>query len=133
MKLFIPLLGLLVVSACSKQEAPPPHENASATGLPAPGAVALVTDRSLVCMVNDAYMGRPQIPVEVAGLTYYGCCEMCKTRLAREPATRSAVDPVSHRPVDKATAVIAVDHGGTVWYFENEANYASWSGRAAAK
>jgi len=36
---------------------------------------------SEVCMVNDRVMGKPQIPVEVEGKTYYGCCEGCKSRL----------------------------------------------------
>ena len=45
--------------------------------------VSRVPDANLVCMVNDRYMGVEQIPVQVEGRTYYGCCEMCKTRLAR--------------------------------------------------
>ena len=32
----------------------------------------------LVCMVNNAYMGMPQIAVPVNGKTYYGCCDMCE-------------------------------------------------------
>ncbi|HEY0370916.1 MAG TPA: hypothetical protein VGD79_02890, partial [Thermoanaerobaculia bacterium] len=35
-----------------------------------------------VCMVNEQAMGKDQIPVEVDGKTYYGCCEMCKKALA---------------------------------------------------
>src|SRR5690606_17886247 len=31
----------------------------------------------MVCMVNDEYMGKKQIPVVVGATTYYGCCDMC--------------------------------------------------------
>ena len=36
-------------------------------------ALTEVTDPSQVCMVNDQFMGRAQIPVSVGGKTYYGC------------------------------------------------------------
>jgi YHS domain-containing protein len=77
---------------------------------------------SLVCMVNDRYMGKEQIPVEVDGKTYYGCCKMCKERLAQDAAIRSAVDPVSGRTVDKAKAVIGRASNDDVLYFESQAN-----------
>ncbi|WP_246054093.1 MULTISPECIES: hypothetical protein [Antarcticibacterium] len=38
----------------------------------------------LVCMVNNAYMGKSQMPVPVNGKTYYGCCEMCVGKLTNE-------------------------------------------------
>jgi YHS domain-containing protein len=75
-----------------------------------------------VCMVNDTRFHAPQIPVQVAGKTYYGCCAMCKGRLNNDPVVRSAVDPVSGKPVDKATAVIAAMPNGKVLYFESERN-----------
>lgn len=90
----------------------------------------LVPDRALVCMVNNQFIGRAQIPVEVAGRTYFGCCEMCKGRLTREASTRTAVDPFSGRRVDKATAVIAQDPSGAVVYFESEANFSSYVRKA---
>ena len=75
--------------------------------------VALSEARSLeqvepkmVCMVNDTLFPREQIPVEVDGKTYFGCCEMCKGRLASDASLRSAKDPVSGVSVDKALAVI---------------------------
>ena len=68
--------------------APPPAH------APAP-AVVKVADRSLVCMVNDQDMGKTQIPVVVEGKTYYGCCAMCKERLAKDANARTGVDPVS--------------------------------------
>ena len=70
-----------------------------------------------VCMVNDRAMGKPQIPVEVDDKTYYGCCEMCKTRLAEDDAVRYATDPVTGQRVDKASAVIAERPDGSVLYF----------------
>ena len=77
-----------------------------------------------VCMINEHAMGKDQIPIEIDGRTYYGCCEMCKKALAADAAKRVAVDPVSGKQVDKATAVIASQEDGRVFYFENEANLA---------
>ena len=85
--------------------------------------LTLVSTREQVCMVTNQFIGRPQIPIEVDGRTYFGCCEMCKGRLAREPSTRTAVDPLSGSEVDKATDVIAQDPAGALSYFENETNY----------
>ncbi len=73
-----------------------------------------------VCMVNEQAMGKDQIPVEVDGKTYYGCCEMCKASLANNADKRAAVDPVSGKQVDKAKAVIAAQEDGRVFYFESE-------------
>ena len=77
-----------------------------------------------VCMINEHAMGKEQIAIEIEGRTYYGCCEMCKKALAADAAKRVAVDPVSGKQVDKATAVIASQEDGRVFYFENEANLA---------
>jgi len=86
-----------------------------------------------VCMVNERAMGKDQIPVEVEGKTYYGCCEMCKKALATDASKRSAVDPVSGLIVDKAVAVIAAQEDGQVFYFENDANLAKYNEQFAAK
>ncbi len=48
-----------------------------------------------VCMINNQVFDKEQIPVEVDGKTYYGCCAMCKERLAKDADSRKAVDPVS--------------------------------------
>lgn len=77
-----------------------------------------------VCMVNEMAMGKDQIPVEVEGRTYYGCCDMCKKALANDASKRTAVDPVSGKTVDKAKAVIAAQEDGRVFYFENDENLA---------
>lgn len=85
-------------------------------------AALTVVKNNLVCMINEQFMNREQIPVEVEGKTYYGCCEGCKQTLAADASTRVAKDPVSGKEVDKATAVIGADESGRVYYFENEAN-----------
>lgn len=85
-----------------------------------PAGLSRVTDVSEVCMVNNQFMGRPQIPVEVDGKTYFGCCEMCRGRIANEPEVRTAQDPVTGEPVDKATAIIVQDAAGKLLYFASE-------------
>ena len=78
----------------------------------------------LVCMVNDAYMGEPQIPIPVDGKTYYGCCDMCVKTLSTEESSRMAIDPFSRNPVDKSRAYIVLqDQQGKVAYFESKENY----------
>ena len=76
-----------------------------------------------VCMVNNTRFSVVQIPVEVEGKTYYGCCPMCEERLKKDAAMRKAVDPVSGAEVDKADAVIGVKRDGSVYYFETEETY----------
>ena len=80
-----------------------------------------------VCMINEQAMGKDQIPVEVEGRTYYGCCEMCKKALASDAAKRVAIDPVSGKQVDKATAVIAAQEDGRVFYFESDETLAKYN------
>ena len=85
----------------------------------APPAVA-VPERTRVCMMQDTVMSVPAIPLARDGKTYYGCCEMCKAKIAAEPTRYTlARDPVSGAVVDKATAaLLSVD--GRVLYFESE-------------
>ena len=80
-----------------------------------------------VCMINEHAMGKDQIPVEVDGKTYYGCCDMCKKALATDASKREAVDPVSGKKVDKATAVIASQEDGRVFYFESDETLAKYN------
>jgi YHS domain-containing protein len=75
-----------------------------------------------VCMINNQRFNKEQIPVAVGNRTYYGCCEMCKTALRNDPRSRVAIDPVSKKKVDKATAIIGVDDDGSAYYFENSEN-----------
>ncbi len=108
---------------------PVPVYAASYKGGAVKGSAALLrkVDAKKVCMINDQYLERDQIPVEVDGKTYYGCCPMCKARLKNDPATRYAIDPVSGKKVDKALAVIGVTADGTAYYFENESNLERFS------
>lgn len=76
-----------------------------------------------VCMVNNAVMGKPQIPVKVDDKTYYGCCEMCVKTLKGQSISRFAIDPVTGKKVDKAKAVIGAKPNGEVLYFENEKTF----------
>ena len=80
-----------------------------------------------VCMINNQLFAKDQIPVEVQGKTYYGCCEMCKERLAKDAAARTGTDPVTGKPVDKAVAVIAALEDGSVLYFESEKTFEQYS------
>jgi YHS domain-containing protein len=79
-----------------------------------------------VCMVNNTRFPKDQIPVAVGGKTYFGCCEMCKGRLAQHPSLRQAIDPVSGKTVDKATAVIGAKPDGKVLYFESDKTFAAY-------
>ncbi len=95
-------------------------EPSSQTSAALPAGMTRVTDASQVCMVNNQFMGKPQIPVAVEGRTYYGCCAMCKDKLEKDPAARTAQDPVTGEQVDKTTAVIIKDATGKVLYFASE-------------
>ena len=79
-----------------------------------------VDKKEYVCMMQDMVLGKAGIPIQFSGRTYYGCCEMCKERLAKDAEARTGVDPVTGKKVDKATAVIAALPDGTVLYFESE-------------
>lgn len=110
--------------------APAPTAHGTEPARPAAaGSISLVSDRDKVCMVNNQYMGRVQIPTVVEGKTYYGCCPMCKGKLEREVSARTAIDPVSKKTVDKATAVIGQTGNGSVVYFENEDNFRRYAAR----
>lgn len=75
-----------------------------------------------VCMVTNQLFVKDQIPVELEGKTYYGCCEMCKGKLMNNPESRVAIDPVSGNQIDKADAVIGAAADGSIYYFESEEN-----------
>lgn len=85
------------------------------------------TSHSKICMVNNTAFDKDQIPVEVDGKTYYGCCPMCKERLEKDPDMRVATDPVSHNKVDKAQAIIGTDETGAVYYFESEETFEAFA------
>lgn len=123
-------LSPLAVAGCAQGRDSSATLAASQSADPAAHAEAdltLVGDHSQVCMVNDRYMGKPQLPVDVEGKTYYGCCPMCKARLAADPGARHAIDPVSRKSVDKADAVIARTPAGSVLYFESSETLAAYA------
>jgi len=78
----------------------------------------------LVCMVNDTFMGTPQLEVRYQNKTYYGCCQMCQERIPKDSVVRYAKDPHTLEPVDKADAyIVLIGNQGEVAYFKNEASY----------
>lgn len=79
-------------------------------------------DSKYVCMVTNKLFNKEQIPTEMDGKTYYGCCEMCKGTLANDPTSRFGVDPLTKNNVDKALSVTAAGSDGSIYYFENEKN-----------
>lgn len=83
---------------------------------------------SLVCFVNNKFMGIDQIPVEVEGKTYYGCCKDCVGKLKNIREIRYSIDPLTGKEVDKALAYIVLDPKGNqdVLYFESEQNYLNY-------
>lgn len=115
-------------AAAAPVASPPAAEAPPAA--PAVASLTRVADPSLICMVTNQFMGRPQIPIEADGRTYYGCCEMCKGRLANDPSSRVATDPVSQRQVDKSVAVIGMTADGGTVYFESEQNFAAYTAGA---
>lgn len=99
----------------------------SAQAAESKGEAWRIVPNNQVCMVTNVYFERKQIPVETSGKTYYGCCENCKKTLAEDPTSRTAVDPVTKKPVDKAGAVIAANDDGEVLYFENKKSFESYA------
>ena len=86
-----------------------------------------------VCMVNNSLLDVPQIPVELGGKTYFGCCPACKERLETHLSLRESMDPISGRMVDKAVAVIGVLPSGTVVYFETEQNLVAYRAKLTGR
>ncbi len=103
------LLGLLVLLVAA----------AGTLSRAAAAPAVSIPPRDRVCMVQDTVMAVPAVPVELGGKTYFGCCEMCKGRIAGDPERYTlGTDPVTGKTVDKATAaLLSVD--GRVFYFES--------------
>jgi YHS domain-containing protein len=70
-------------------------------------------------MFMDRVFDKDQIPVQIDGHTYYNFCDMCAAEMKKTAATRTAVDPVTGKKIDKSSAVIAARPDGSVLYFEN--------------
>ncbi|MBJ7882575.1 hypothetical protein [Gelidibacter salicanalis] len=75
-----------------------------------------------VCMVNDRFMGVSQIPIDVNGTIYYGCCENCVEKLQKNiDDVRFGSNPLTETKVDKASAIIVQDkRSGNVFYFASK-------------
>jgi YHS domain-containing protein len=135
LKLAIALLTSLPLVGCATAPASHAVANSQPSAAARPAAstshLTRITDPSLVCMVNNRFMADRQIPVPVDGKTYYGCCAGCKAKLATDPSARTAVDPVTQEPVDKALAVLGKTSTGTVLYFENEHNFVTYAQSSA--
>lgn len=133
------LACVLLATACSAPAVPTekpavraPVAQAAQPTLPAAAAItnglSRVSDSSTTCMLSNRFFGeRKQVPVQVAGKTYHGCCPRCAARLGSDAASRSAIDPFSGNAVDKASAVLAHDERNALYYFESEATLARWS------
>jgi len=118
--------SLFVMQASAQNGQPPqpakaPHENVKQTT----PQVETPIKNSLICMVNNRYMGIKQIPVGVNGKTYYGCCQGCVTKLKSQRHFRYALDPFTGEEVDKANAyaVLNPNGSGTVMYFKTANHY----------
>ncbi len=87
---------------------------------------------SYVCMMNNKHFGVEQIPVEVEGKMYYGCCQGCVTSLKRNRSIRYVQDPYSGEEVDKAHAYIVLnpDNPQSVLYFKSADNYIKYIERS---
>src|SRR5262245_11573606 len=81
-----------------------------------------------VCMMNNKYFPNDQIPVEVDGKTYYGCCQGCVMALKGNRAIRYGTDPFTGEEVDKADAFIVLNpvDPQQVLYFNSEQNYLNY-------
>lgn len=99
-----------------------PHDTLA---IPTVSNVDVRISKELVCMVNDAFMGRKQFPVQVGSKVYYGCCENCVSKLQDTDQFRYGIDPFTKEKVDKVDAyiVLASEETGAVYYFASEDSY----------
>jgi YHS domain-containing protein len=116
----IVIVVLLVFTVVSLALAQAPKTMSMGQTVQPDGKLTKVEDRNKICMGTNTAFAKDQIPVEIEGRTYYACCNMCKTMLAKDGTQRAAIDPVSRNSVDESLAVIGVSSNGPVVYFENE-------------
>ena len=128
---FMLLLFSLLLISCSEKQKKAPKSNSQVTvekpiktdaALTLAGKYEIVPNEK-VCMVNDRFMVVPQIPIDVSGTTYYGCCEDCVEKLQKNlNDVRFGSNPLTNTKVDKATAIIVQNKdNGSVYYFSSEA------------
>lgn len=81
---------------------------------------------SKICMVDDIYQGDyPTLSVKVANKPYYGCDAKAIHELSSKQDVRFAIDPVTKRKVDKASAIVGLHakRDGKVVYFESKETF----------
>jgi len=82
-----------------------------------------------VCMVDDIYQGDyPTLPLALFNKTYYGCDVRATQDLVSKKEFRVAIDPVTKRKIDKASAVIGLHpkRDGKVLYFETKETFTQY-------
>ena len=108
------LVGAFVaVATASAQDADAPSEPAQAE------STLEQVEARFICMINNKVFDSEQIAVPIGETTYYGCCQMCVSKLNGNPESRYAVDPVSGTRIDKSEAVLGAAPDSTVYYFES--------------
>lgn len=126
---FIIICSAITLSACSNEKPKKENTEPAMAQKMQPVSSGKYTKgdqvpNEMVCMVNNAYMGKKQMEVPHDGKVYYGCCEMCVERIPKDKKVREAVDPYTGKTVDKANAyIVMISNEGEVAYFENEENY----------
>lgn len=86
-------------------------------------------DPKSVCMFMDHAVDHPERSVVIAGKTYYYGNDDCREKLSADPANRVATDPVTHKKVDKAKAVLGATPAGDVLYFESDKTLAQYNAK----
>lgn len=127
--LFLLLLSLLLLSCADKKKqvvesAPQVNAEQQSTTNDAMASTQNyeIVPNKKVCMVNDRFMGIDQLPIDVNGIMYYGCCEDCVEKLQKNlENVRFGSNPLNNSKVDKASAVIVQDKSsGGVFYFASK-------------
>lgn len=124
-KSLIPLaFVMLTLSSCRQDESNIKTVSEGISKNKTSEAVITKLPNNQVCMVNNRFMNKEQIPVPINGKTYYGCCEGCVATLKNDISSRFYMDPLSGEQVDKAVAYIILKPGSAdeVLYFSSEAN-----------
>jgi len=98
-----------------------------AAAAPAPPQRIAKADVKHVCMIHNKAYPNVQKPVVLNGHTYYVYCDLCKAKLTKNAPLRYAIDPISGKRVDKATAVVGVKPSGELLYFESAATFAKYA------
>ena len=127
------VLVVMTLISCTSGEEKAKNNNLNSTvgsRIQIPGTDIYKLLNSEVCMVNNKFMSKEQIPVPVGNKTYYGCCAGCVSKLKNDATSRYAPDPLTKEMVDKAIAVIIVKPGtkDEVLYFKSESNLKKYIG-----